>query len=114
MPSSSCLLWFEPQAAVKKVVSLGHDYAPLIRRLDNPKEAIRRSAFQHEHFAGVSGMIWSLRSIGNFLGQTDDLMYVHNHVARRPLDRRWMKWLEEYVPDDEGKKLNRQRHGPRK
>jgi hypothetical protein len=98
----------------KKVVSLGHDYAPLIRRLDNPKEPIRRSAFQHEHFAGVSGMIWSLRSIGNFLGQADDLMYVQNHVARRPLERRWMKWLEEYVPDDEGKKLNRQRHRQRK
>jgi hypothetical protein len=102
----------DPKA--QRIVSFEHDYSPEIRRLDNPKNSIKRSAFQHQHFAGVSGMIWSLRSIGNFLGQADDLMYVHNYVARRPVVRRWIEWLEEYVPDNECKKLNRKRHRVRK
>lgn len=98
---------FALDPASPKVLSLGHDYSPEIRRLANVDEPIPRSAFQHEHFAGVSGVIWSLRSIGNFQGQTDDLMYVHNHVAQKPMARDWIPWLAEYVPDEEGKHLTR-------
>jgi len=94
-----------------EVVGRGHHFSPEIRRLGG--EPIPRSAFQHEYFAGVSGLIWSLRSIGNFLGQADDLVFVHNGAAEKPIGRAWIDWLEEYVPDEEGKRLTRLRHRER-
>ena len=70
---------------------------------------IPRTAFQHQHFAGVSGLIWSLRSIGNFLGQRHDFAYIHNQVAERPIPRRWIRWADQYFSDEEGKTLHKKR-----
>jgi hypothetical protein len=68
-------------------------------------DPILRTAFQDERFTDISGLIWSRRSPGNFLGQADDLVYVHNQVARKPIPRKWARWAEEFYPIDEGKKL---------
>ena len=42
-------------------------------------------AFQNRILSGIDGLIWSRRSTGNFLGNTDDLVFVHNQLAKRPL-----------------------------
>jgi hypothetical protein len=74
-----------------------------IKRVDD--DPISRSAFQHERFSGVSGLIWSRRSIGNFLGQQDDFVFIHNQVAQKPIPRKWIRWPEEYFPINEGRQL---------
>jgi hypothetical protein len=43
-------------------------------------------------------LIWPRRSIGNFLGQPDDFIFVHNQAAARPIQREWMNWVEEFQP----------------
>jgi hypothetical protein len=85
------------------VVDRYYDFSPDIKRAG--KDAIPRSAFQNGLFAGISGLIWSRRSIGNFLGQPDDFIYVHNQAAARPIEREWMNWAEEYQPVAGGKQL---------
>lgn len=85
------------------IVDRKYDFSPDIKRTD--KAAIPRTAFQNELFAGISGLIWSRRSIGNFLGQPDDFIYVHNQAAARPIEREWLNWAEEYVPVEGGKQL---------
>lgn len=87
------------------IVDRQYDFSPDINRTG--KEAIPRTAFQNELFAGISGLIWSRRSIGNFLGQSDDFIFVHNQVAARPIERQWMNWVDEYVPVEGGKQLRR-------
>jgi hypothetical protein len=88
-----------------EVVRFGHRYSEQITRANDKGEPILRTAFQDERFADISGLIWSRRSPGNFLGQADDLVYVHNQVARKPIPRKWVRWAEEFYPIDEGKKL---------
>src|SRR5262245_10332862 len=68
---------------------------------------IPRTAFQHEHFAGVSGLIWSLRSIGNFLGQPHDVVYMQNQEPKYPNPRRSISWADQYFSDEEGKTLHK-------
>lgn len=97
--------YFELNPNDPRVVTRKHEYSAQIRRLANPREPIPRSAFQHPDFAGISGVIWSRRSIGNFLGQPDDFMYIHNHAADRPIPRRWFRWLSEFFPNAEGTTL---------
>jgi len=46
---------------------------------------VLRTAFQNEYFSGIDGLIWSRRSTGNFLSNTDDLVYVHNQPAAKAL-----------------------------
>jgi hypothetical protein len=41
------------------------------------------------------------------LGNTDDLVYVHNQLGKHPLPKRWLNWAEEYFPFDGGNKLRR-------
>jgi hypothetical protein len=92
--------------------SLSHKYSGEIKRAEKEGKkpaAVPRTAFQNEYFAGIDGLIWSRRSTGNFLGNTNDLVYVHNQLAKRPLPRRWMDWQEEYHPVDGGKKLRRRK-----
>jgi hypothetical protein len=84
---------------------LGHRYSEQIMRAKEKSDPILRTAFQDERFADISGLIWSRRSTGSFLGQADDLVYVHNQLARKPIPRKWMRWAEEFYPIDEGKKL---------
>ena len=43
--------------------------------------------FRTIYFSGIGGLIWSRRSTGNFLGNTDDLVFVHNQLAKRPLPK---------------------------
>ena len=69
-----------------EVASLCHRYSGEIERAKKEgKKAVARTAFQNDYFAGVDGLIWSHRSTGNFLGDTDDMVYVHNQIAKRPL-----------------------------
>jgi len=63
-----------------------------------------------ELFAGISGLISSRRAIGNFLGPPDDFIFVHNQAAERPIRRKWIKWVEEYLPVEDGKQLRRLKH----
>ncbi len=79
------------------------DFSPEIPRRRG--DAIARRAFQDAGNAGISGLIWSLRSIGNFLGQPDDFTYVQCQVGARPVPRRWIKWAEAYFTIDEGRRL---------
>ena len=44
----------------------------------------------------ISGLIWSRRSIGNFLSQPDDFLYVQCQVGTRPIRRTWFRWTEAY------------------
>jgi hypothetical protein len=86
-----------------KIVDRWFDHSSKIERTE--KKPVLRGAFQHEYFSGVSGLIWSHRSIGNFLGQPDDFVFVHNQTAQKPLPRKWIKWLEEYFLINEGRQL---------
>jgi hypothetical protein len=88
-----------------EVVGFGHRYSDQINRAKKKDDPILRTAFQDERFADISGLIWSRRSIGNFLGQPDDLVYVHNQVARKPIPRKWARWAEEFYTMDEGTTL---------
>jgi hypothetical protein len=87
--------------------SLRHHYSSQIIRAG--EDAIPRTAFQDQRFADISGLIWSRRSIGTFIGRADDLVFVHNQAARKPIPRRWIRWAEEFYPFDEGRKLRRKR-----
>jgi hypothetical protein len=67
--------------------SLGHKYSGEIERAEkNGKkpEAVPRTAFQNDYFSGIDGLIWSRRSTGNFLGNTDDLVFIHNQLRQAP------------------------------
>lgn len=99
----------ELSARRSEVARLGHRYSEHIKRANEKAEPILRTAFQDQRFADISGLIWSRRSTGNFLGQADDLVYVHNQVARKPIPRKWARWAEEFYPIDEGKKLRRRK-----
>src|SRR5262249_9170127 len=70
-------------------------------------DAVARTTFQNEYFSGIDGLIWSKRSTGNFLGKENDLVFVHNQLAKRPLPRRWLNWSEEFFSLDNGRKLRR-------
>jgi hypothetical protein len=93
----------DPETA--EFASFGHKYSAEIKRAKGRPEP--RTAFQHKEFASISGLIWSLRSISNFLGQADDFVYVHNQMAERPIPRQWINWSEEYFPIEDGKKLRK-------
>jgi hypothetical protein len=98
----------DPETA--ELTSLSHKYSGEIARAKKEgkkPEAVPRTAFQHEYFSGIDGLIWSHRSTGNFLGNTDDLVYVHNQLAKRPIAKGWLNWKQEYFPVDGGKKLRR-------
>jgi hypothetical protein len=55
---------------------------------------VARTAFRSDDDKSISGLIWSLRSIGNFMGQSHDLLHLHNQAAERPIRRCWFKWAE--------------------
>jgi hypothetical protein len=107
-PFGEEVIAIDPETA--EFASLSHKYSGEIDRAKKEgkkPETAPRTAFQNEYFAGIDGLIWSRRSTGNFLGNTDDLVYVHNQLAKRPLPKRWMNWQEELFPVDGGKKLRR-------
>ena len=88
-----------------EVVRIAHNYSAHIERSVKKEDPILRTAFQDERFEDLAGLIWSRRSIGNFLGQADDLVFVHNQVARKPIPRKWFRWDEQFYPIDNGTKL---------
>jgi hypothetical protein len=107
-PFGEEVITIDPQTA--EFTSLSHKYSGEIERAqkEGKKPAVVPcTAFQNEYFSGIDGLIWSHRSTGNFLGNTNDLVYVHNQLAKRPLPKRWMDWQEEYSPIDGGTKLRR-------
>jgi hypothetical protein len=65
---------------------------------------IPRTCFLHDHFSGVSGLIWSRITIGNFSHRSPAFSFVHNHAARPELRlaRCWFPWAEEYVVEESG------------
>jgi hypothetical protein len=79
------------------------DFAPQIERPG--RQPVQRTMFQDPDNALISGLIWSRRSIGNFLGQPDDFVFVQNQVGSRPIRRTWLKWSEAYVVIDGGRRL---------
>jgi hypothetical protein len=79
-----------------------------------PRENVVRSAFQSEEYKDISGLIWSLRSIGSFDNQPHDLLYLHNQAAERPIPRGWFDWANEYFPSDDGTKLIRKQNRERR
>lgn len=92
-----------------EVVRLAHSYSSHIERAGKKNDPILRTAFQDQRFRDISGLIWSRRSTGNFLGQSDDLVFVHNQVARKPIPRKWSRWYEEFYTIDDGKRLRKKR-----
>lgn len=91
---------FDPDASTFNSV---FDFAPLIRRVAG--QAVDRTAFQDPENALISGLIWSQRSIGNFLAQPDDFVFVQNQVGARPICRRWLKWSQAYFVVNSGRQL---------
>jgi hypothetical protein len=87
------------------IVRIAHSYSSHIERAGKKDEPILRTAFQDERFVDISGLIWSRYSTGNFLDQPNDLVFVHNQVARKPIPRRWFHWHEQFYPIDNGTKL---------
>ena len=107
-PFGEEVIAIDPKTA--EFAKLGHKYSGEIERAKKDGEkpgAVPRTAFQNDYFSGIDGLIWSQRSVGNFLGNTDDLVFVHNQLGKRPLPRRWLDWAEEYFPVDGGKNLRR-------
>jgi hypothetical protein len=91
---------FDPQALSFSSV---FDFAPQIERMRG--RPVGRAAFQDPENSVITGVIWSRRSIGNFLGQPDDFMFVQNKVGSRPIRRTWLKWSEAYFVVEEGQRL---------
>jgi hypothetical protein len=78
-----------------EIVKSAHIYTTTIPRKAGPD--IERTAFLSGDYADISGIIWSRRTIGNFLGRKDDFVYVHNASSNRPLNPKWTGWWKEYV-----------------
>ncbi len=97
-PFGEEVVTIDPETA--EFTSLSHKYSGEIERAKKEGkklDAVRRTAFQNEYFAGIDGLIWSHRSTGNFLGNTDDLVFVHNQLAKHPLPKGWLARLEEGI-----------------
>lgn len=58
---------------------------------------IPRLAFLDNYSSGISGLIWSRRTLGNAFFRGADLTFVHNFAASNALPTRWIPWSEEYV-----------------
>jgi hypothetical protein len=91
---------FDPQALS---FNSAFDFAQQIERTRG--RAVERTAFRDPENSLISGLIWSRRSIGNFLGRPDDFVFVQNQVASRPTRRTWLKWSEAYFVVDNGQRL---------
>ena len=81
------------------VLAEGFHAAPFIARDRGP---IPRTAFLDEHFAHISGVIWSRISIGNFSRRVRPISYVHNPLAQTPLPINWGVWDREFVTTQHG------------
>ena len=81
---------------------------------DPARENAVRTAFRNDDYKSISGLIWSLRSIGNFMGQPHDLLYLHNQAAERPIPRRWFNWADEYFSSDDRTRLIRRQNRVRR
>jgi hypothetical protein len=75
---------------------------------------VARTAFRNDDYKSISGLIWSLRSIGNFMGRSHDLLYLHNQAAERPIPRRWFNWADQYFSSGDGMQLIRRQRRTRR
>jgi hypothetical protein len=74
---------------------------------DSGRENAVRTAFRNDDYKSISGLIWSLRCISNFMGRVHDLLYLHNQAAERPIPLRWFNWADQYFSSDDGTQLIR-------
>ncbi|GAA0588643.1 hypothetical protein [Rhizomicrobium electricum] len=58
---------------------------------------IARTAFLSGEYPELGGLIWSRRTIGNFVGQGCDFVYAHNATAQTKLDAKWARWSREFL-----------------
>lgn len=61
--------------------------------------AVDRSAFLDRKNGIVSGLIWSVRRIGDFCVYSHDLQFIHNAIATRPFPKNWVRWHNEFVAE---------------
>lgn len=78
-----------------EVVDSGYRHSEHINR--SSAEPIPRYAFLDDHFSDISGLIWSRRTIGNFVRRGHDFVFVHNVTARDPFPTGWITWDEEEI-----------------
>lgn len=78
-----------------EIVKSGYHYTTKIPRKGGPD--IARTAFLSDDYADISGLVWSRRTLGSFVGRKDDFVYVHNVSAAKPLATKWTPWAEEYL-----------------
>ena len=76
-------------------------YHPSFHIEREAREPIPRYAFTDDHFSIVSGVIWSTRSIGNFVAVEHDFIFVHNLKACAAMTANWFPWVEEYLATEE-------------
>lgn len=76
---------------------------------------VPRTAFLDDYFCGVSGLIWSRVTLGNFTHKSQDFCFIHNHAAKPDLrfPRHWFQWAEEYVAEETGGDIEVTRTPPR-
>ncbi len=74
-------------------VDSGYHYSEEIGR--SAATGIPRYAFLHDRFSKIGGLIWSRRSIGSFIGKSNDFVFVHNISAKNRLPTSWASWSEE-------------------
>jgi hypothetical protein len=80
------------------ILEEGFHFAPDIHRAARPDDPIPKTAFLHDGYAHISGVIWSRNGIGNLLlHQSRPITYVHNPFAQVPLPTLWGVWDKEFV-----------------
>lgn len=81
-----------------EVVDTGYHHSLHIDR--SAAEPIPRYAFLHNSFSAIAGLIWSRRTIGNFMGQGHDFVLVHNASSFNRFPTGWIDWAEEFSVAD--------------
>jgi hypothetical protein len=104
--------YFTFDRATTEITDSGFMVSEAIPRAE--ADPIPRAAFLDDHFSGLSGLIWSRVTIGNFSHKSQDFGFVHNHAAKPELrlPRRWFPWAEEYVVEEIGDNIEVTRASP--
>lgn len=92
LPIGDLVVTFDTKTG--QTVDEGYDYSMEIERSSGGP--IPRVGFWSDRYPQISGLIWSRRSVGNFLGQAGDLAFIHNTRAQMRVEPHWAGWAEEY------------------
>ncbi len=92
LPIGDLVVTFDSETG--QTVDESYDYSMEIERSSGG--VIPRIGFWSDRYSQISGLIWSRRSIGNFLIQVRDLTFIHNTRAHRRVEPHWTGWAEEY------------------